>query len=84
MIWPVCITAFGTKWVAGLVWFIAALSLWLASAEVLLMVTIAAGALGSIVVEPLYQTGNLLLYRDQYNAQVQPKTFWIDMEEKEL
>lgn len=79
MVWPVCITAFGTKWAAGLIWFIAALSLWLASADDLLLIAICTGAFLSIVVEPLYQTGNLLLYRAQYYAQVQPRTFWMDM-----
>ena len=85
MVWPVCVTGIFTKWAAGFVWGVVILSLWLAGADALVLAAIAGWTLSSMATEPLYQTGNLLMYEEQYLAQVKPGTFWIDMlEEREV
>lgn len=81
MVWPVCVTALFTKWAVGLVYGIVGLGCWLAGADALVMAAIAGWALSSMALEPLYQTGNLLMYEKQYLAQSKPGTFWMDMEE---
>jgi len=80
MVWPVCVTGIFTKWAMGLVWGVIALSLWLAGADSLVLAAIAGWALTSMITEPLYQTGNVLLYERQYLEQLKPSTFWMDME----
>ena len=82
MVWQICIMGILTKWAAGLVCGIIILSLWLSGADIWMMAAIAGWALASMAAEPLYQTGNLLLYQKQYLAQVNPETFWMDMEQE--
>ena len=81
MVWPVCVTGIFTKWAAGIAWGVIAVSLWLVGAESLVLAAIAGWSLTSMITEPLYQTGNLLMYEKQYLAQTNFGTFWMDMEE---
>lgn len=81
MVWPVCVTGIFTKWAMGLIWGVIIVSLWLAGADALMMAAIGGWALMSMVTEPLYQTGNLLMYEAQYLAQSKFEPFWMDMEE---
>lgn len=81
MVWPVCVTSVFTKWMIGLFFGIGAVSFWLAGDDALVLAALGGWALMSMVTEPLYQTGNLLMYERQYLAQSKFEPFWMDMEE---
>lgn len=84
MTWQACVTALETKWILGSVFGVLVLCLWLASLDgwAFAVVLCGAAATATMAMEPVYHTGNLLLYRDQYQVQAQTRTSGMDMNHK--